>query len=1095
MEDSTKNEAVQQALENDAQLDRSQDSQMQELPKKPLVFSPAQQKVIDSRNKNLLVSASAGAGKTAVLVERLCRLVVDDHVPVSSILAVTFTEDAAAEMKVRLKNRLMEAAKTDPSLNKEIGALETAMICTIHSFCLSIVQQYYFVAGLPYSMVNRIDNDLADSQALEEAVEQSMQALDPARSAELLLYMEACGQKEEHLRSRLLRYLSLAESKADPDGWMNACRHEAEDMSAWFLKYFDVRCEALIDIFEEMIEEVQVMDFAKAAKQSEYIERFSRKVEALERCREALAKGDYEAFGAQFIEYAETTDKFTPTINKISFKDIQTDSRKFEKEIADVLFTRKQYEESAKQIERVRNTFIDLAIDVRRRFQEIKKKAGFIDFSDMELYAWKILQDPETAKALRDRFEVILIDEYQDTNDLQETIIQAIARKNNVFRVGDIKQSIYGFRQARPQLMKNHLEHPGEYDEIVAMQENYRSSDSLIRFNNDFFRHLMNVDGLPSQFSAIDTAVTGSARQKEQAQKPVRFLYTEFGKDARLGESLSAAGAQKEHRENRFDLIAQDIENHVKKEGIALRDIAILTRSSTSHDKIKKALEAWGIRSVHHVRHGFYTNKAVQVVLSAMRVIEDERNDIALMSVLASPLTGFTQQDILPMLSGSEDGQSLYTRLRQSEKGYELLKIVRDLKTLKDLSLPEMIVGIYQIRGFYDYSTSAQDKTNLDLLLEKAVSAQGLLDLEGFLSSAALEEDLDKTSEAMPFGKEEDAVHISTIHASKGLQYKLVYILCEQRQSDIEGMSPILLDADLGVAFKALDPNTMLSHKSAATIAFDTKRFFEEQQEKMRLLYVACTRAEEELVFVDTLKNENLYDGTLNLYRILANNGFTSWFFSLYHRNPIDLVDFEDVPELLQRPDRGVSHHKKISIRRYQGPRQIVYSQTASKTKAHASWPKGGYGKGVESGLAKERGTLFHEMAATLPWPYTREDVEERLRQSGLGLSSGDADLLLRLNDNATYAKWMELPHEFECPYCVMEKGTIIHGYMDLVVFDGDTIDILDFKTDAAFDEQSLADRYRGQLETYRKAMQSIHPDRKVRAWIYSFELASLFEI
>lgn len=1067
----------------------------EDAPVKKLRFSDAQQRVIDSRGKNLLVSASAGAGKTAVLVERLCRLVVDDHVPISSILAMTFTEDAAREMKTRLKARLLEAAKTDPSLNAQIGALETAMISTIHSFCLDLVQHNYYMAGLSYSMVNNIDNDLADSQALEEAFEGARLALDPDRSAELLLYMEAFSKNEAHLRERLLKFLELARSKPDPVAWMNSCRKTDTAITPWFFAYFEVRIQALLDIFEEVENAVEDMEFAKLKKQEDYIALFSGKHRALEICMNALKERNYDAFGQAFIEYIETTGRFTPTINKVSFKSLQSDSRRIEKEIGDVLFTPMQFEKSEENIRRVQNTFIDLALDVRSRFQAIKKREGFIDFADMELYAWQILQNKETADALRKKYEVILIDEYQDTNDLQESIINAICRENNVFRVGDIKQSIYGFRQARPQLMKDHIDHPGVHDEIIAMQENYRSSARLIRFNNHFFSHLMNTEGLPAQFDAMDYARPGTDAQSEGAQKPIRFLFSEYENYVKDGEELSTIAARKIHRQNRYDLIAHDIEEHVKNEGYALRDIAILTRSSTPHDDLKQALEAWGIRALHHVRRGFYTNKAIQVVLSAMRVIEDERNDIALMAVLCSPLTGLSQQDILPLLVGADDSQSLYNRLRLNEKGNTVLQIVRDLKKLKELPLAQMVVGIFQIRGFYDYWTSSQDKTNLDLLLEKAVEAQDLMDLESFLNSATLEENLDKTSEAVPFGKEEDAVRISTIHASKGLQYKLVYILGEQTHRDIEGMSPIQFDADLGLSFTGLDTKDLLKQKNASTIAFGHKRFLEEQQEKMRLLYVACTRAEQELVFVDTLKNESIYDSEFDLRALLNDDGFTSWFFHMYHASLNKDVVFEKVETVYDRPERGVDPGRKMKIRRYGGPVREIFSQTASKSKESAKWPKEGYGKGKESGMAKARGTLFHDLAGKLSYPYQRDAAAELARKAGMPLSPNDEDRFLRLNDNPVYEKWMGLPHEFECPYCVMEQGAIVHGYMDLVVFEGDEIHILDFKTDAAFDEQSLASRYRPQLETYRRAMQTIYPERKVHAWIYSFDLAALFEL
>lgn len=1082
-------------LQKDAQPE--QQAENEKPAAKKLHFSPAQQAVIDSRNKNLLVSASAGAGKTAVLVERLCQLVIKDRIPISGILAMTFTEDAAREMKTRLKLRLGEMAG-DPWIDRQISQLETASISTIHSFCLDVVQRYYYLAGLSYSMVSHVDNGLADQQALEKACRIALSGLDPKQSANLQLYLEAYSKNEKDLQEMLLKFLDLARSKPDWKAWVLACEKPDAAIANDFYGWFAMRVEALIDIFEEVRAAVGELSFARADKQLEYEALFAGKLQKLAACKKALQEQNYNVFANRFIEYIETSGKFTPTINKVSFKDIQADSRKLEKAIADALFTPKQFEQTAALCGEAQSAFVQAAIRVQEEFLRLKKEAGFIDFSDMEQYAWQILQMPQAADELRKQYQVILIDEYQDTNDLQESIIQAIARKNNVFRVGDIKQSIYRFRQARPELMKHHLEHAGEDDEVIAMQENYRSTAALIEFNNAFFERLMNMEGLPPQFAKIDHAFAGTDSQKEGPQKPVRFLFTEYGGmvDPATQEKIGELKAKAIHRQHRYDLIAHDIIQKVEAGEASLRDIAILTRSSTPHDELKQALDAWGIRSMHHIRKGFYTNKAIQIVLSAMRVVQDPRNDIALMAALCSPLTGISQEQILPLLVHREPGQSLYNALHNSEQGYALLKLVRYLQSLKELPLPELVIKIYAINGFYDSKTTAQDKTNLDLLLQKAVDAQQLLDLDGFLDSAALEENLDKTSEAIPFGKEEDAVRIATIHASKGLQYKVVYILSEQTNRDMDASSPITFDADLGLCFDGLDVQNHLKIKSASDLAFSHKRFLEDMQEKMRLLYVACTRAEQELIFVDTLKSEEIYNGSLDVHALLNNKGFTSWFFHVFHTHPHKQVVFEKISALYERPDKSaLSRNKRIKIQPYSGPVQTISSQTASQSKKKPGWKAVKQMAQSGSLAGRERGTLLHEMAGKLPYPYERSAIEAFAKKAGMPLDEKGIAELLALNDNAFYQKLMASPHQFECSYCTREEDAYVHGFMDLVAKLPGEIVIVDFKSDNAFDETALLNKYRPQLETYRKAMKQIAPDAKISAWIYSFALEQMIEV
>ncbi len=347
-------------------------------PKPELKFSPAQQAVIDSRNKNLLVSASAGAGKTAVLVERLCQLVLKERISISSILAMTFTEDAAREMKTRLKQRLMQQSG-DPWIDMQISQLETASISTIHSFCLDIVGRYYYLVDLSYSTATHVDNGLADQQALAQAIEEGIASLDPKAGAALSVYLEAYSKTEKDLQEVLLKFLELARSKPDWKAWIQSCATADERIADFFYDWFKIRIQALIDIFEEVVERVGEMSFSKQLKQDEYLTLFNGKIQKLELCRKALEEKNYVAFAHAFTTYIETTGKFTPTINKQSFKEIQADSRKLEGEIAKNLFTPDQFKAANESTIGLQKTFTDLAIryaEVLLSYLEAKLEAG-----------------------------------------------------------------------------------------------------------------------------------------------------------------------------------------------------------------------------------------------------------------------------------------------------------------------------------------------------------------------------------------------------------------------------------------------------------------------------------------------------------------------------------------------------------------------------------------------------------------------------------------------------------------------------------------------------------------------------------------------
>ncbi len=1056
-------------------------------------FSDTQQKIIDARGKNMLVSASAGSGKTTVLVERLISQVIKDRIPVSDILAMTFTEDAAGEMIARLRKRLQAEDTSDPYIRNQLTLLETASISTIHGFCLNVVQKHYYRLNLPYSMVQTIDNDILDSQARQKAYERTLQDIHPDDYAALKVYMESCGQSEDKIQENLLRFLEIASSKPDPLKWMEQSLNPDGKTQDWFLQFFRLRIDALLEIFEEMEQNVAAMTFtSRTQSQEEWIHLFSVKANWMRDCLRLLDEKNYPAFRTCFLQYISETGKFTPTINKQSFKVLCEDYKSLQSEIAANLFTPEQFEQSEDLTRPLKKTFVTMAMMMLQYFRDEKRKMNFIDFSDMEQLAYELLSIDEVAREYRDQFQVVLIDEYQDTNDLQEAIIRKVSRKNNVFRVGDLKQSIYGFRQAKPALMRSLMEQKDENSEVFYMDENYRSKSSIIDFNNRMFSTLMNIDGMQPQFAGEDAARPGTDEQNAMPQKPVRFLYSQYDPAADPDEEAAAADGKKEslvvlrsrQKKNRIDWIAQDIEKKIK-EGYSYRDIAILSRTSTSHQEMKNALEAWGIPSIARMRQGFYTNQAIQIVLSALKIIRNPRDDVALMSVLCSPLGKQKQSTVVKASLQRNEGQSLYDALRF----HPMMKFYDEFASWNSLPLSEILLKIYSWNNFYYNFTTRQDKTNLDLLLERAARSQSEMDLEEFLNQATLESDFNNIGEAVPFGREDDVVKISTIHASKGLQYKVVYILSEERDTDKGSSDPILIDPDLGLSLLSLSPDHRVKKETLPRIAFRTKRFMEDQEEKMRLLYVAATRAENELTFVDTVKNLQEYDYPLGPRTLLARKGFTGWL--LYASNtpgsriPLEL---QEVDSPVVRPEEKKKPYYRNQLPLYTREVPVITSATASGAKKNHRWRPVSF----SASAGMQRGTLFHEMASRLPYPYKKEDFADYVSRYGYLPNELDERQFLSLNGCTEFARWMNGKHQFELPYSVFEDGAYVHGFMDFVAFDGNTIHIVDFKSDIAFDMETLKRQYAKQLKTYEKAMKEIYPGYDVKTWLYSFTLGEI---
>ncbi|WP_281521941.1 UvrD-helicase domain-containing protein [Dubosiella newyorkensis] len=1041
-------------------------------------YSSQQQKTIDSRNKNVVVSASAGSGKTSVLVERLCRLVIDDQIPINEILAMTFTDDAANEMKARLKHRLSSLEPT-PYILDQLALLETADISTIDSFCYKIVQRYYYQIPIPYAMALHVDNGSLRSQAFELAYERALISLEGERIAAMNRYFAAFNVSSETLFKAINRFLEMANAKADPKGWIESCKQEHADVKKWFLTFFQERVETMISIVQEMLDELDEMEFSKIKTYESNKELFEQKALYLKRCQDDLVQEEYDRFARDFIAYIDTTKRFPSTVNKKSFANIKKEFQSMESAITENLFDLRQFQDDQERTQPILETWCDLSILLMDYFQEEKERLQILDFSDMEHFAYRLLCIPTIQEQVKNQFKTILIDEFQDTNELQESIIQQIASKNNVFRVGDIKQSIYGFRQADPSIMIHHMEKEDENNETLVMSENYRSTKTLIDFNNTFYEKIMNLSFLDSRFLPSDRAMPGTSKQESSPQYPVRFLFSQYEPWAIEHENQKRE-AKKLHRAHRVDLIANDILKH-HQAGVPYRSMCILTRTHGTHQALKDGLEAYGIPVLAEIDHGFYTNQAVQIILSCLQIIQDPNQDIPLMAALCSPIGQVDQATLSKIMIENDAPVSLFSKVRNESFMKELNAIFQ----WKKEPVATIVRKLYNFHNYYYLFTNGQDKTNLDLLLERASQYANPYDLNGFIELILQEADLDKTAEAFPYGKEEDVVKIKTMHHSKGLQFPIVYLLSDHERRDMEASSPILLDDHLGVSLRSLNDKGNVYRPSLSSIAFKTKKFHKEIEEEMRILYVATTRAEEELVIVDAIKSLDDYRYPLNTRALLQNQNYTGWLLHTFLTEPSSLFELEEVEELYERKIVQRKFMKNIPFQIFDQKVRSVESMTASGSKKQPQWSP----VRMRINDRLKRGTMLHELVSTLPFPYQKDVLETKLT------NQEDIQQILALNANPEYVGWMARKHIFECPYTVKKGNELIHGFMDLVVFEDKRTIILDFKSDYVNDEKELVSMYQKQLMIYKEAMELIEPNRTIVTYIYSFYLKKLIQI
>ncbi|MCC3354373.1 UvrD-helicase domain-containing protein [Holdemanella biformis] len=1028
-------------------------------------FSIPQKKAIDIRNTNVVVSASAGSGKTAVLVERLCQLVLKDHISIDSILAMTFTKDAASEMKARLLSKLKAQPKTDYIL-QQMALLETASISTIDSFCLSIVQNYYYKIPISYTMSKQTASSAQTRISFENAYKHAIQDLDLNSYTKLKMYFHSFGKTEEDIQKYIEDILAIINSKSEEDAkaWMENIQESYTYLNPkimeYALKYFHNHCLAMTEILDEVIDQI--------SKPEDY----EIKREYLSKC---LNTTSYSDFKSQFELYLKNTIGFKKTIDKVDYSKYQTSFKEHETRIVENLFDEAFYLKDIKNHKNLVDTLFELTNKVKLYFQLEKKKMEVIDFNDMEHFAYQLLQDPMIKEEMYNKYQMILVDEFQDTNELQEKIIASFCHENNVFRVGDIKQSIYGFRQANPKIMQAWMEKEDDNNTPLLLQENYRSNASVIQFNNDFYSKIMNNELLGEQFKDIDIANVGTKGQMESPQYPVRFLYTEY-KD----EEGNKATIKKNHNENRFDLIAQDIiEKH--NAGMPYKSMCVLTRNHAPQEKLKAVFEAYNIPAMITIDHGFFTNPAIQIVISTLKALEDLTDDISLCASLMSPLFNVSFSQIAKCCIDKEKGTSLY----MSIKNEDFMKPFFELYANKNKTITQLLQYIYAYNNFYYASTTIQDKNNLDYLLELAGQFENQNDIHSFVLQLSKDAMQDQTQEASLYGKEDDVVQVKTMHQSKGLQFPVVYILSQHEQRDKHGSSCILLDSTLGLSLKGLSLDYKLKYNSIYHLALQTKKELDDLAEEMRVFYVATTRPQKELVIVDTIESIEDFYSPLNAYTLLEDESYTGWLLHTYANTSDSLVVFDKKSGLYERPLKVRQNNTPYALPAYSKESKAFSSQTASGAKIKLDWKE----VSLSKNMGAIRGTLFHEIVAHCAYPYQEKEILSYANSYGYTLKDHDIKQILALNEDSLYSSWMKEKHVFEQSYIIEEKNQVVHGFMDLVIYKEDEVIIVDFKTDAVDNEQKLIDLYTIQLQAYKKAMKKL-TNLPINTYIYSFSLS-----
>ncbi len=863
-----------------------------------------QKKIIEQRGQNILVSAAAGSGKTAVLVERIFNRITDKEHPVQvdQFVVVTFTKAAAAQMKDRLRERIEKALAENPDqphLQRQLGLLPSAHISTVHSFCGYMIQNYFHRIGFDPAYRQGTNSELALMQKevlkelLEEAYEKGEESfLD-------FVSMNMFNRSDSALEEMILELYNKAMSEPFPRKWLKEMEEtlSINTKEEWEQSVF---CENLLSECRHTIkgirEEAAILLTLCEEPAGPYM--YAGNVEEIvEICDSLSSLSTYEEYqnclsGVSFGRMsAKKDDSVLPELRE-NVKKRRNACKDMIIKLSDDYF-RQSVEEQLEDLAAMRGkilTLIQLTLEFHSLYTTRKRERGVVDFNDLEQLSLEILLEWEeeekrykrtaAAEELADYFEEIMIDEYQDSNRVQETLLSAVAKQKegrtcNLFMVGDVKQSIYRFRNACPELFVEKMKRYGTDNRAgrrIDLHQNFRSRNAVLMGSNAVFERVMKEDigGVEYDEAACLRMGRSFERTDKRAGEKIDVSILLNNKDIEYEARLAV--------EKIRDLMNPDHPLYVEENGlrpVEYRDIVILVRSVKGiGQSIFDVLTEAGMPVVMEHTQGFYDTREITLMSQMLQIIDNPRNDIPLAGVLCSPMFDITEEELAEIRAEYRSiplYQSLteYVALEEAERNHVIQEKVQFfLDTLAAMrnkttyaTVAELIQDIYDATGIYETVQMMRDGkqriANMDSLMEQAREFDGTTyhGLHQFVHYIhRIREQQEEMGEVNIAGDEENVIRIMTIHKSKGLEFPICMILGMGKKLGGRDGGFLTIHSRLGIAAKIVD-NEQRTVKDTLY-----RKFLRQQNEKedlgeeLRVLYVAMTRAKEKLILIGSAK-------------------------------------------------------------------------------------------------------------------------------------------------------------------------------------------------------------------------------------------------
>ncbi len=858
-------------------------------------WTKAQQRAIELRDKNILVSAAAGSGKTAVLVERILKLIIDEKVGVDELLVVTFTKAAAAEMKAKIVKAIRERIKEEPEnadfLHAQLKNMYKTSISTFHAFAISIIKRYFFIIDIDPSLkpADETQTRLMETEVIDELFDEKFSEKDEQFIKFLTAYSVAAS--EDAIKAEILNLYNKIMNIPEPFEWLehrlgdikNCTGAEDTKIKRALLDILLSEIDNATKIKREMIEQFAYINSQKQVKAH------GENLSDLQDIKNDINEGN-AATALKKLQVLKPASLGKGDANKEDYETLKTDfeekNKNFKYIISDLL--QKEYcsEPFEVQLEKVLETYPylktleELLLLFHEKYKKAKADKGVMDFNDMEHFAMEILKDETVAEECRKKFKYIFIDEYQDSNFIQEEIINRIKRENNLFMVGDIKQSIYSFRNAEPSIFRgkygSFAKGESAKDEKIDLNMNFRSKKTILGATNAIFENIMEgYDENAALYEGIEA--------DEKHIFDMELLLIDKSDIKELEEPTEAQRRLKGMSQAELEglLVVKKIEELVgtkifdNKAGcereLSYRDIVILFRNLKGKgEAVAKILEQKGIPTFIDSSSGYFDTLEVKLVKDLLMTIDNINRDIPLLAVLNSIIFDFKISELIKIRVSDKDSSFSEAFLNYKANGDDEDLKAKCEKTIAVLSkwedeakytkIDDFVWRIINESGIYNYisslSNGEQRQLNLRTLIEKTQGyAKG-----GDNSIFGLIRYFDNLKEKVEVGtksllsEEADTVQITTIHKSKGLEYPVVIVpQLSQSMSGKANQRPLFdVDIELGIGLENVDITEKIRRKTLLQSEIAYRKQKERLEEELRILYVAMTRAKDRLIMIGT---------------------------------------------------------------------------------------------------------------------------------------------------------------------------------------------------------------------------------------------------